>query len=84
MAPLVRERPPRGRRIKTLALPGDEKDILAALIAQAIKRDNRFNAEERNTLLCVNQRLIYRLNTCIAEYCPICGGFVWDGQTPLL
>lgn len=81
---MVREHPPRWRRIETLPLPGDEADILAALIRQAIKRDNRFTTAERNTLLCGAQQLRYGLNTCMLEFCPTCGGFVWDGQTPLL
>lgn len=80
----MREHPPRWRRIEILPLPGDEEDILAALIRQAIKRDNRLNRDEREAVMCVQQRLRYGLNTCIAEYCRVCGGFVWDGQTPLL
>lgn len=84
MAALVREHPPRWRRIKTLALPGDEDAILDALIRQAIKRDSRFTPEERNTLLCGEQRLRWGIDTCMLEFCPTCGGFVWDSRTPLL
>lgn len=72
---------PPWRKVKTVALPGDEESVLSWLISQAVKRDGRLNPQELTTVLCTNQQLVYGMDTCFSEWCPNCGGFQWKDRT---
>jgi hypothetical protein len=70
----MRERPPHGRRIKTLPLPGDEAEVLAADYARAVRRDDKLTWPELLAKMCVTQQLVYNLNFCLLDECSFCGG----------
>lgn len=74
----MRERAPYWRKIETVALPGDEADILAHDIARAIRRDARLNPEEYYAKLCIAQQLQYGLDFCFIEGCPDCDTPAWE------
>lgn len=75
----MRTHPPRWRKVRTLALPGESDSVLAWLISQAIKRDSRLNREELGMLLCARQQYVYGIKYCLLDVCPYCGGYTQNG-----
>ncbi|OII61156.1 hypothetical protein BJP40_06415 [Streptomyces sp. CC53] len=63
-----------GRRIRDLALPGDDDGVLDYLIRQAVRRDGRFSALERIVYGCTAFQLQHGLDFCMMIDCPNCGG----------